>query len=89
MGVPVALSQVGQIPFPPYDLVIVSNMIRSYQYGGQLKSKQSNVYFHCKAACVRAKQPSFSFCSVPWFIRATLTDQHRVVLREMCPVYVV
>ena len=71
----------GQIPLPPHDLVVTSNMMRSFQQGGQWKSKQSNVYFHCNVACIRAKQPSFSYCSMPWFIQSLLTDQQLGFLR--------
>ena len=77
----------GQIPLPPHDLVVASNMMRSFQQGGQWKSKQSNVYFHCNVACIRAKQPSFSYCSMPWFIQSMLTDQQLGFLRKMMPVY--
>lgn len=50
----------GQIPLPPHDLAVASNMMRGFQQGGKWKSKQSNAYFHCNVACIRAKQPSFS-----------------------------
>ena len=77
----------GQIPLPPRDLVVVSNMMRSFQHGGQWKSKQSNVYFHCSAACIRAKQPSFTYCTMPWFIRSMLPDQQLEALIQLFPVY--
>ena len=77
----------GQIPLPPHDLVVASNMMRGFQQGGQWKSKQSNVYFHCNVACIRAKQPSFSYCTMPWFIQSMLTDQHLGFLGKMMPVY--
>ena len=77
----------GQIPLPPHDLVVASNMMRSFQHGGQMRSKQSNVYFHCSGACIRAKQPYFSHCSMPWFIRSSLTDQQLDFLSKMFPVY--
>ena len=78
----------GQIPLPPHDLVVASNMMRSFQQGGQWKSKQSNVYFHCNVAFIRAKQPSFSYCSMPWFIQSMLTDQQLGFLSKMMPVYI-
>ena len=77
----------GQIPHPPHDLVVVSNMMRSFHLGGQWKSKQSNVYFHCNVACIRAKQPSFSYCSMPWFIQSMLSDQQLGFLGKMMPFY--
>ena len=77
----------GQIPLPPHDLVVASSMMRSFMHGGQLKNKLSNVYFQCSVACIRAKQPSLSYCSIPWFIRSMLTDQQLKVLSEMLPVY--
>ena len=42
---------------PPLDLVLVSNMMRDWVFGGQLFSKVCNVYFHCHIQCVRRKQP--------------------------------
>ena len=49
----------GSIGNPPADLVIVSNMIRTWTQQGQLKSRQGNVYFHCVPMCVQQKQPYF------------------------------
>ena len=77
----------GQIPPSPRDLVVASNMLRSFQQGGLLRNKQSNVYFHCNAACIRDKQPHFSFCTMPWFIRSMLTEEHVKVLGNAFPVY--
>lgn len=39
----------GEISVSPFDLVVVSYVMRSYYHAGsgQIKSKASNVYFHC------------------------------------------
>ena len=47
----------GIISPPPLDLVLVSNMMREWVFGGQLFSKVCHVYFHCHIQCVRRKQP--------------------------------
>ena len=75
----------GSIGNPPADLVIVSNMIRTWTQQGQLKSRQGNVYLHCVPMCVQQKQPYFqpghSFIAsqiVPY-----LLDEHWKYLRHV------
>ena len=44
----------------PHDLVIVTKMRRVYFEDGQERvGKLGNVYFHCRADCVKRKQPLF------------------------------
>ena len=74
----------GRIPEPPYDLVIVSNMMREYRKDGQVLRKQANVYFHCERQCISRQQPYFvpSLCSIPPVIRMSLTNHHHEFLKS-------
>ena len=49
----------GKIAPLPGDLVIVSNMMRSFTQNNMEYRKQSSVYFHCNVKCVQARQPYF------------------------------
>ena len=73
----------GQIAPPPGDIVIVSNMLRSYFHNNKEYHKPSNVYFHCQAACVRAKQPYFHGGHLQFPPEATsfFTPEHHSFLR--------
>ena len=76
----------GQIAPPPGDIVIVSNMLRSYFHNHKEYHKPSNVYFHCQVACIRAKQPFFqgSHLQIPLEAINCFTPEHHVhrFLRE-------
>ena len=74
----------GHIPEPPYDLVIVSNMMRECRKDRQVLRKQANVYFHCKRQCISRRQPYFvpSLCSIPPVIRMSLTNHHHEFLKS-------
>ena len=72
----------GQIPLHPHDIVIVANMMLSFQQGRQFKGKQSNGYLFCSPACIRAKQPVFTFCSIPWYYHTILTEQQLELFRN-------
>ena len=73
----------GQIAPPPGDLVIVSNMMRSFTQNNMEYRKQSNVYFHCNVQCVQARKPYFLgvFCQIPHEVMNYFSDQHRAFLR--------
>ena len=73
-----------RIPEPPYDLVIISNMMREYRKDGQVLRKQANVYFHCERQCISRRQPYFvsSLCSIPPVIRMSLTNHHHEFLKS-------
>lgn len=49
----------GSIGSPPRDLVIVSNMTRTWTHDGQLQSRPGNVYFRCFPSCVQKRQPCY------------------------------
>ena len=74
----------GQIAPPPGDIVVVSNMLRSYFHNHKEYHKPSNVYFHCQVACIRAKQPFFhgSHLQIPLEAINYFTPEHHRFLRE-------
>ena len=74
-------------PVPiPHDLVIVTKMRRVYFEDGQERvGKLGNVYFHCRADCVKKKQPLFSQESVTIApnIQDLLTPAHQQTIRTL------
>ena len=79
----------GQIAPPPGNIVIVSNMLRSYFHNHKEYHKPSNVYFHCQVACIRAKQPFFqgSHLQIPLEAINYFTPEHHRFLREGLGLY--
>ena len=74
-------------PVPlPHNLVIVTKMRRMYYEDGQERvGKLGNVYFHCRADCVKKKQPLFfreSVTSAP-NIQDLLTPEHQQTIRSL------
>ena len=82
-GCSAPLKPAGQIAPPPGDLVIVSNMLRSFTQNNMEYRKPSNVYFHCNTKCVQARQPYFLgvLCQIPFEVLNCISDQHRAYLR--------
>ena len=82
-GCSAPLKPAGQIAPPPGDLVIVSNMLRSFTKNNMEYRKPSNVYFHCNTKCVQARQPYFLgvLCQIPFEVLNCISDQHRAYLR--------
>ena len=83
-GCGAALKPGGSIPLPPLDLVVVGNMAREFRKDGQVMRKQGNVYFHCQIQCISRRQPYFvpSICFLPPAVRALLSEQHIMFLRD-------
>ena len=72
--------------FHIYDLVIVTKMRRVYFEDGQERvGKLGNVYFHCRADCVKKKQPLFLGESVTIApnIQDLLTPAHQQTIRTL------
>ena len=74
----------GEIAQPPYNLVIVSNAMRSYtDKNGVQREKQGNVYFHLNQQCLQRHERCFisSLVQVKAEIRPLLSQSHIAVLR--------
>ena len=75
----------GQIREPPYDLVIASNVKRSYyDRAGQLQERPGNVYYHVNAWCMKKHQPYFtaSQVEIPYVIKDMMTPALYLFVRE-------
>ena len=75
----------GSIGIPPADLVIVSNMIRTWTKKGQHKNRQGNFYFHCVLICIQQKQPYFQtgHCFIASQIVPYILYEHWQYLRHV------
>ena len=75
----------GRVAQPPFNLVIVTKMNRTYYSNGEKNCKLSNVYFHCRLKCVRQKQPYFlpTMCKIPPNLTPFLLPCHRDVLNNL------
>ena len=75
----------GYVPHPPYDLVVVSKMMREFTSPlGLNMQKERNVYFHFHLKCLRRQQQLFLPLSirVPPMIYAELSQPHVIFLRS-------
>lgn len=75
----------GRVAQPPFNLVIVTKMNRTYYSNGEKNCKLSNVYFHCRLKCVRQKQPYFlpTMCKIPPNLTPFLLPCHRDVFNNL------
>lgn len=75
----------GRVAQPPFNLVIVTKMNRTYYSNGEKNCKLSNVYFQCRLKCVRQKQPYFlpPMCKIPPNLTPFLLPCHRDILNNL------
>ncbi len=71
----------GNISQPPYNLVVVTKMNRSFisPQNGEIMSRKGNVYFHVHTSCIRMKQP----CFVP-----SMVQLHPALSPHLLPVHI-
>ena len=79
------LKPAGTIAAPPYDLVLISRMPRTFnsRYTGEIMTREGNVYFHLNANCIRQKQPYYVYDPRTTVISPYITNHLRAKHYQM------
>ena len=79
------LKPAGTIAAPPYDLLLISRMPRTFnsRYTGEIMTREGNVYFHLNANCIRQKQPYYVYDPRTTVISPYITNHLRAEHYQM------